>query len=85
MIYFYEMCLLLGLVMLQALLRICIMQSFFITILFHCRLSDVSLGRLVRGEDSDYLVSPIAGAVMELLEDLGELFYHEYSINSNVA
>uniref|UniRef100_A0A803XU21 formate--tetrahydrofolate ligase n=1 Tax=Meleagris gallopavo TaxID=9103 RepID=A0A803XU21_MELGA len=33
-------------------------------------LSDVSLGRLVRGEDSDYLVSPIAGAVMELLEDL---------------
>uniref|UniRef100_A0A669PB82 formate--tetrahydrofolate ligase n=1 Tax=Phasianus colchicus TaxID=9054 RepID=A0A669PB82_PHACC len=33
-------------------------------------LSDVNLGRLVRGEDSDYLVSPTAGAVMELLEDL---------------
>ncbi|POI35216.1 hypothetical protein CIB84_001032, partial [Bambusicola thoracicus] len=33
-------------------------------------LSDVNLARLVRGEDSDYLVSPTAGAVMELLEDL---------------
>uniref|UniRef100_A0A8C3M2T3 formate--tetrahydrofolate ligase n=1 Tax=Chrysolophus pictus TaxID=9089 RepID=A0A8C3M2T3_CHRPC len=33
-------------------------------------LSDVNLGRLVRGEDSDYLVSPTAGAVVELLEDL---------------
>lgn len=60
-------------------------KFFFITILFHCRLSDVNLGRLVHGEDSNYLVSPIAGAVMELLEDLGELFYHEYSINSKVA
>lgn len=33
-------------------------------------LSDINLGRLVRGEDSDYFVSPTAGAVMELLEDL---------------
>ncbi|XP_021245857.1 monofunctional C1-tetrahydrofolate synthase, mitochondrial isoform X2 [Numida meleagris] len=33
-------------------------------------LSDVNLGRLVRGEGCDYLVSPTAGAVMELLEDL---------------
>uniref|UniRef100_A0A8C2T811 formate--tetrahydrofolate ligase n=1 Tax=Coturnix japonica TaxID=93934 RepID=A0A8C2T811_COTJA len=33
-------------------------------------LSDVNLGRLVRGEGSGYLVSPTAGAVMELLEDM---------------
>ncbi|XP_008495155.1 monofunctional C1-tetrahydrofolate synthase, mitochondrial [Calypte anna] len=34
-------------------------------------LSDVNLGRLVRGDVSDYLVPPTACAVMELLEDLG--------------
>ncbi|NXC44111.1 C1TM protein, partial [Penelope pileata] len=33
-------------------------------------LSDVNLGRLVRGGACDYLVSPTASAVMELLEDL---------------
>ncbi|XP_009873511.1 PREDICTED: monofunctional C1-tetrahydrofolate synthase, mitochondrial-like, partial [Apaloderma vittatum] len=34
-------------------------------------LSDVNLGRLVRGNASDCLVPPTACAVMELLEDLG--------------
>ncbi|NWR65434.1 C1TM protein, partial [Bucorvus abyssinicus] len=34
-------------------------------------LSDVNLGRLVRGHASDCLVPPTACAVMELLEDLG--------------
>ncbi|XP_054255287.1 monofunctional C1-tetrahydrofolate synthase, mitochondrial [Indicator indicator] len=34
-------------------------------------LSDVNLGRLVRGDDSDCLVPPAASAVMGLLEDLG--------------
>ncbi|OXB83760.1 UNVERIFIED_CONTAM: hypothetical protein H355_013115 [Colinus virginianus] len=33
-------------------------------------LSDINLGCLLRGEDCDYLVSPTAGAVMELLEEL---------------
>ncbi|XP_054018682.1 monofunctional C1-tetrahydrofolate synthase, mitochondrial [Dryobates pubescens] len=34
-------------------------------------LSDVNLGRLVRGDDSDCLVPPAASAVMKLLEGLG--------------
>ncbi|XP_009951901.1 PREDICTED: monofunctional C1-tetrahydrofolate synthase, mitochondrial, partial [Leptosomus discolor] len=34
-------------------------------------LSDVNLGRLVRGDASDCLIPPTACAVMELLEDLG--------------
>ncbi|NXL01912.1 C1TM protein, partial [Mesembrinibis cayennensis] len=34
-------------------------------------LSDVNLGRLVRGDADDCLVPPTASAVMELLEDLG--------------
>uniref|UniRef100_A0A8C0FPJ5 formate--tetrahydrofolate ligase n=1 Tax=Bubo bubo TaxID=30461 RepID=A0A8C0FPJ5_BUBBB len=39
-------------------------------------LSDVNLGRLVRGDAYDCLVPPTVCAVMELLEDLGETFYH---------
>lgn len=61
-------------------------SSFFlIAIFFHCRLSDVNLGRLVRGDAYDCLVSPTACAVLELLEDLGESFCPNYSINSNVT
>lgn len=63
--------------MLQALLRIYVAQTFFffqIAVFFHCRLSDVNLGRLVRGDAYDCLVPPTACAVMELLEDLGETF-----------
>uniref|UniRef100_A0A493U045 formate--tetrahydrofolate ligase n=1 Tax=Anas platyrhynchos platyrhynchos TaxID=8840 RepID=A0A493U045_ANAPP len=62
--------------MLQALLRIYIYITqglflfFLIAIFFHCRLSDVNLGRLVRGDAYDCLVSPTACAVLELLEDL---------------
>uniref|UniRef100_A0A663ML37 formate--tetrahydrofolate ligase n=1 Tax=Athene cunicularia TaxID=194338 RepID=A0A663ML37_ATHCN len=37
-------------------------------------LSDVNLGRLVRGDAYDCLVPPTVCAVMELLEDLGETF-----------
>lgn len=77
--------------MLQALLRIYIYITqglflfFLIAIFFHCRLSDVNLGRLVRGDAYDCLVSPTACAVLELLEDLGESFCPNYSINSNVT
>lgn len=52
-----------------------------IAIFFHCRLSDVNLGRLVRGDAYDCLVPPTVCAVMELLEDLGETFCHNYYIN----
>lgn len=77
--------------MLQALLRIYIYITqglflfFLIAIFFHCRLSDVNLGRLVRGDAYDCLVSPTACAVLELLEDLGASFCPNYSINSNVT
>ncbi len=56
-----------------------------IAIFFHCRLSDVNLGRLVRGDAYDCLVPPIACAVMELLEDIGETFYHNDNINFSLT
>lgn len=36
---------------------------------------------MVRGDAHDCLVPPTACAVMELLEDIGENFYHNYYIN----
>lgn len=48
---------------------------------FHCRLSSVNLGRLVHGDVCDCLVPPTVCAVMELLEDIGEPFYHNHYIN----
>lgn len=68
--------------MLEVLLRFCYTDSYFFQLpYFSCSLSDVNLGRLVRGDAADCLVPPTACAVMELLEDLGETFCHNYYIN----
>lgn len=71
--------------MLRALLGIYVTQTFFffflIAIFFHCRLSSVNLGHLIHGDVYDCLVPPTVCAVMELLEDIGESFYHNHYIN----
>lgn len=58
---------------------------FLIVIFFPYRVSDVNLGRLVRGDTYDCLVPPTVCAVMELLEDLGKTLYHNYYINFSLT
>lgn len=55
--------------------------SFFVKLpyFFHCRLSSVNLGCLVHGDVHDCLVPPTVCAVVELLEDIGESFYHNHN------
>lgn len=53
--------------------------------IFHCRLSSVNLGCLVHGDVNDCVVPPTACAVMELLEDIGESFYHNHYINFSLT
>lgn len=44
-----------------------------LSLVFCCRVTDINLGKLVRGDAHECFVSPVARAVIELLEKSGKM------------